>query len=432
MPLTDRFYNISKKQSVLLVALEKYVRLLCGFFVTAVIARVLGTEGFGVLSYSLSIVFLLNSIASFGLEGVVPREIVNAEERRGRIISAAITIRVLFGVLAVSIGLLYGLWFLEQGELQNVLILLCFLSLFQSHNLIQVCLNSSFENFFSVAFVMLLQLSFFGGKLAYCYIGISVEDFALILLLENSMQFFVLTWYLYRRNYIELHWIDLKKDVVALGKSAAPMVLSGLIITLYNRLDQIMIFNMLGAEQSGQYASAARLAEGVGYVMSIAVTSVFPLVVDVVKDKNSSEYFKKYFRFVFFLLLALSVGVGFFSGVLIDLVYGTQFEQAKTVLPLMLYSVMFSCIGVIATQWLVVEHKQIYRLHRSVIGLSLNVVLNFILIPYYGILGGAIATLVSQIFSAYISNLLIPKIRFIFKIQTEAFLGIKLNERCSS
>jgi PST family polysaccharide transporter len=86
-------------------------------------------------------------------------------------------------------------------------------------------------------------------------------------------------------------------------------------------------------------------------------------------------------------------------------------------------------LGVAANGWLIAENLQRIALYRTLLGVVANIGLNFLLIPFFGIVGSALATLISQAVTAYVSNLFSAKTRMLFFMQTRALLGFSVFRR---
>jgi len=122
------------------------------------------------------------------------------------------------------------------------------------------------------------------------------------------------------------------------------------------------------------------------------------------------------------IAIIIAIPTLFLSEFIIDLLYGESYRMAAPILSLHIWTGIFIFMGIVSNKWFVAENLQIYSFYRTLLGVSINILLNYILIPKYGIIGAAIATLISQIFASYIFNLTNIKLRHIFILQTNAFL----------
>jgi Na+-driven multidrug efflux pump len=80
---------------------------------------------------------------------------------------------------------------------------------------------------------------------------------------------------------------------------------------------------------------------------------------------------------------------------------------------------VFVFLGVASAKWFLVENLQMLSLQRAIYGMITNIILNFILIPKYGIQGAAFATLVSQAISTYIIDFFHIKTRKMFYMKSK-------------
>jgi O-antigen/teichoic acid export membrane protein len=99
--------------------------------------------------------------------------------------------------------------------------------------------------------------------------------------------------------------------------------------------------------------------------------------------------------------------------------YGPEYADAADVLKIYVISGIFAYTGTALYYWLLTENKQRYGLIRAIIGAVINVLLNWLFIPVWGIKGAAFATLISEFFGSYISSLLTKSTFPAFKMQTK-------------
>ena len=113
-------------------------------------------------------------------------------------------------------------------------------------------------------------------------------------------------------------------------------------------------------------------------------------------------------------LLGLIVGIFFtiFGGIVIRILYGEAFGSAVNPLRIIIWSTLFAMIGSArGSTWIVAENYNAYSKYYAIFGSIVNISLNLLLIPEYGTVGAAMATLVSQITVAFIAPSFFPKTR---------------------
>jgi O-antigen/teichoic acid export membrane protein len=184
---------------------------------------------------------------------------------------------------------------------------------------------------------------------------------------------------------------------------------------------------MLGDREVGLYSAAMKLVEVWYFIPMIITQSVFPAIVNA--KKVSEELYHKRLQQLFSLLIwtaiLISIPIFLFSHQIIYLFYGGEFKEASNVLKITIWASLFVSIGVGTGQWFLTENLQNLVFYRTLYGAITNVILNFILIPYFGIIGASIATIVSFALAAYFSLLFNKKSLKIFKVISTAFLHTK-------
>jgi O-antigen/teichoic acid export membrane protein len=168
------------------------------------------------------------------------------------------------------------------------------------------------------------------------------------------------------------------------------------------KIDQIMIMDLLNSRAVGEYAAAVKISEAWYFIPTIIMTSLFPAILSA---KNDHEKFTNRLKLIFKLMiiisLAISIPMTFLSKYLIILLYGNSYEPSGDVLMIHIWSSIFVFIGVANSKWFIAENLQKYYILNTTIGAILNIVLNYLFIPKYGIIAAAWATLISQFFAAY-------------------------------
>jgi O-antigen/teichoic acid export membrane protein len=200
------------------------------------------------------------------------------------------------------------------------------------------------------------------------------------------------------------------------------------------KVDQIMIKQMLGSIQVGEYAAAARLSEAWYFIPVVICSSLFPAIINAKKisDKLYYERLQKLYDIMVWGSIVIIIPVTLSSEWLIAITYGSEYSRSAGVLVIHIWASIFVFLGVASSSWFIVENLQKYSFYRSLMGACLNIVLNFLLIPRYGVYGAAISTLAAQFIAVYFCNALHPKLRVTFKLQTNAILlpfrgrGLKL------
>lgn len=389
------------------IVLDRALRFSIGFLLTIWIARYFGPSGFGLLSFAIAWVALFSAFGNLGLEGIVIRDLVARPGREGYILGTAAFLRICGGLMVVIMGVLgYGISF-GWGDEQSlaIVLVLTFSQVFLSAEVIDYWLSSRVE----YKYVFRARIGAFAVsaliKTVLLLQGTSIFWIATVTLLEALLTSCLLLNEWWRHPHRVKGWQVSGESARELLRSAWPNLLSGIAIMIYMRIDQVMIGSLLSKESVGIYTAAVRLSE-VWYVVPLAVAqSALPGIVASRKAKDGS-YEEKLIRLVAVLfwpavLLAAFMTIG--APFLIEFFFGVEYHAAGTVLQIHLWAGVFVAMGVAIGPWFLAEDLLRINLARTVTGAGVNIVLNLLLIPHFGIKGAAWATVISYFVSSYAS-----------------------------
>jgi O-antigen/teichoic acid export membrane protein len=206
-------------------------------------------------------------------------------------------------------------------------------------------------------------------------------------------------------------------------KDSWPLIFSAIVVMIYMRIDQIMIKEMLGEYEVGIYSAAVRLSEAFYFIPVLVTASLIPAILNA--KKQSEQLYKirlqRLYTFMVWFAIGIALPMTFLGDWLILLLFGQAYQEAGQVLVIHIWALMFVFLGVASGKWLLAENLPMIAFLRTFLGATINVILNFILIPRYGVQGAAIATLISQVFAAFLYDLFDRRARFIFKQKLLAF-----------
>lgn len=170
--------------------------------------------------------------------------------------------------------------------------------------------------------------------------------------------------------------------------------------TIYLNLDTTMLGILKTNKEVGYYAVAIKMTKIVIPLITSLGVVLTPGIIKNISEKNQEKLFKNidyYLDFIIAFTLPIIIILNFTSKNLILLFSGDEYLIATFSMKIMLPIILFiSLSGLCAAQILIPLGKEKKILNISIIGLLLNVLLNFLLIPKYSIVGAAIATLISE------------------------------------
>ncbi|MCM8832070.1 MAG: flippase [Candidatus Omnitrophica bacterium] len=409
---------------------EKVFRIVVSLFVGVWVARYLGPEKFGLLSYAQSFVALFSAIATLGLDQIVVRELVKDESRRDELLGTSFWLKVM-GALATLVVIAIAINFTSNDFYTNILIfIIASGTIFQAFNIIDMYFQAKVMGKY---IALANSVSLFVGslfKIALIIYNAPLITFAIAFVFDS----FVLALgyiYFYVKNlsvYNLFNFKFRKETAIALLKDSWPLILSGLVTMIYMRIDQVMIKEMLNAEAVGQYAAAVRISEAWYFIPMVISSSLFPAIINAKKQSEELYYarLQRLYDLMVWIAISVALPMTFLSDWVVNLLYGEEYSQAGKVLMIHIWAGVFTALLIASGKWFIAENLQYLAFRRNFIGMTINVILNFILIPIYGIIGAAISTLISQLSAAYISDLFNKKTRIMFKMKTRSLLMINI------
>jgi len=226
------------------------------------------------------------------------------------------------------------------------------------------------------------------------------------------------------RGYSPWLWPWSSPLAKTLLKESWPLILSGLTVMIYMRIDQIMLGQMVGDKAVGLYSAATRISE-VWYFIPMAIASSVSPAIYAAKEVSEALYYqriKQLIRMLVLISLVISVPMSFMSSTLITILFGNGYSEAGKILAIHIWASLFVFMGVATSPWFIAEGLTEFSFHRTLIGAVVNVVLNFLLIPSYGGIGAAIATVIAYAIAAFLANGLNSKTHRIFIIQLKSLI----------
>jgi O-antigen/teichoic acid export membrane protein len=408
------------------------VRMATGLWVGIWVARYLGPTQYGLFSYALAFAALFGSVAKLGLDNIVVRDLVHEPLQRNVFMGTAFRLKLLgsiamLGVIAVAVQ------FTANDAITNLYILIIAGgAIFQSVEVIDFYFQSRvLSNVVSICKLVQLLIS----SLIKIYLIVISADllwFVLVCLIDQ-ITLSVALYVAYRRQNLGRFFKHFSWSVARkmLGDSW-PLIMSGLVIMIYMRIDQIMIKEILGEKEVGIYTAAVRLSEVWYFIPMLITSSFFPSIVNA--KKVSNELYLSRLQKIFTFLVWVSIFIACLATLLghwiVIFFYGREYQEASQVLMIHTWGGVFVALGVASSSWYVSENLQRYAFYRTASGAVLNIVLNLVLIPKYGISGAAIATVIAQFMAGLFFDLLTPRTRVIFvmKIKTLVFAGFLLRK----
>ena len=397
------------------LALEKLVTIVLNLSIGIYVIRYLGADNFGKLSYCLSLVGMFGAIAKLGLDSIVVRTLVKEEESAPEILGTAFVLKLISSLITIILIACVVFTLNKDPQTHWITIVIAFSLVFRSAEVVDFWFQSKVlsKSIVVVRSIKLIVSS--AAKLVFIFLGLPLGAFAWLLLVDEIVQAVGIFWiYLKytRRSGIERtnKWKLNFARAMKLLEDSWPLILSGVMVTIYMKIDQVMLGNMASNEAVGNYAAAVRFSE-IWYFFPTAIcASVFPAIIRA-KQKSKQEYYDKLqqlYDLMAWMSLAIAFAMTFASDNLINVLLGAEYTEAGQILAWHIWASPFVFLGVARSQWLIAENLTKLSFATTSLGTIVNVLLNLWLIPIYEGTGAAIATVISYAVAAYFASMVYP------------------------
>ncbi|WP_204140058.1 flippase [Halomicronema sp. CCY15110] len=403
----------------------KVLRMVISLFVGTWIARYLRPEGFGQLQYALVLVSFFDPLSTIQMGQVVTRDLVRHPENSSLILGTAFVLQWVGGILAASLCV-FGVQFLapDQPLIQLLVSIIALKCLFNS---LQPIANW-FESWVASKYVVMAEHGVFLLivllKCGLVMTQATVVAFAIVIALESMLYALALAYFYLRQHQSIRTWRTNFASLKYLLRESWPLVLSSTAVVIYLNIDQLMLGNMIDKSAVGIYASAANLSEATAFLPVIIGSSLFPRIIQSrqlapsVYRRRLQQYYDLNTAIAYSLILVLLPTSGF----IMTHLYGAEYQAGIPIFAVHILASLFTYLGIAQSKWIVTEGLQRYNFYARFTGLMVNIVLNLVLIPRYGGMGAAIATLISYAIGGYLFFGLLPATRSNAYLMTKALL----------
>ncbi|RZL45984.1 MAG: flippase, partial [Pedobacter sp.] len=325
-----------------------------------VVASYLLPERNGLLNSSISYTYLFAALASLGLDTFIVKELHQFPAKRDTILGTSFLLKTVAGLLCLPLIFLFWLSFPLTDIPYLFILVLSFSGVFQSLTII----DSYFQSEVKSKYIMQVQIV---GNIVSAIIKL-----ALVFVFSAELVYFIYAYvfdilllsvgYLivYRNQGLNiLAWKFDKELAKKLLQLSWPLIISGIMVSVYMKIDVIMLKEILGekgASASGAYATVVMFSEALNFVPVVIVSSLFPAILNARRD--DPERYKKRLQNLFDLMIWLSLSFAIFISIGSPIIYKLfkpEYAAAAPVLSVHVWGSMFVFLGVASSQFLITE-----------------------------------------------------------------------------
>ncbi|MDF1610891.1 flippase [Stygiobacter electus] len=385
-------------------------------FIAIVFAiRILGVENYGMFSSILAVVSILSKLVDFGIEPIIFREL-SKDNKSFHLFNSSLNLRFLFFVLLViGYNLVAPFLNLTKNEilLSNILF---FTIVFSAKTfVVRELLSTPFKTNLKMHYPMILSLvdnllllalivaiKFIKEPLIYFTIAYTV----------SNLPGFILSFYFLKKKFNYVYEFTFYNSKWLL-KESLPMLGFVILTNIFLQIDIIILNSMKGSYEVGIYSAGVRLTMPLSIIPNAIVMTIFPKLVQKLKDNESTEYLTNFvIKILLFISFSMAAVFSFESKEIVNLLFGKQYIASSLSASILYWCQVFIFFSTYSLSFLIASNNQKYNFIYSLIQVVVNVFLCIFLIPDYSYFGAAIAKLAASFLSFIFVLIALNKLNF--------------------
>lgn len=390
----------------------KIVQSLLNFVIGLITARYLGPSNYGVINYVASVVAFAMPIMQLGLKHTLIKEFVQSPDQEGAILGTSMMLNIVSSIFCM-VGSVAFVMVANAGETETIVVCILYslTLLFNATEMTQYWFQAKLLSKYPSIAALIAYIVVALYKAYLLITQKSVVWFAF----SNVIDYFLISIILmviYRKvgkQRLSVNW-RLGKALLSRSKY---YIIPSLMVVIFQHTDRIMIKLMLGETETGFYSAAITCIGISGFVFSAIIDSARPIILEE-KERDYALYEKRVIQLygvITALSLAQCIGMTLLAKPIVTLLYGDEYSKTAGILAVAVWYITFGHYGSVRNIWILAENKQQYLTGINITGAIANVILNFCLIPIWGGVGAAAASVVTQFFTNVIIGFILKPIR---------------------
>lgn len=396
------------------VTSSQVITNLCAFIWTILIARYLGVNDYGILSFAISFTAILAMGTDIGMSTFTTRELSKDREKTHKFINNVIPFKIvlsigLFLIVAIVLFVLgYDKLIIEVSlimVIENVFI--CMINFI--NGVFQAYENQKYYAIGSMIYSILLVIFTFG----ILFFDLGLIAVAISYTLAYFFNLAYVSFHLNKKfgfpkfEYDFPFWIQTAKRSIPFG-------LSLFFYTIYFYIDVVMIQFFSGDFGAGIYNASYKIISVFAAFYVIYTAVIFPLMSKLYAENTNllKISFEQSIKYSVLILLPISIGVYFYSPTIINLIYGSEYALASTSMQILIWTIIFLFITGVTSSLLNAIDKEVAVTKIYIIAAIFNIVLNYFAISLWSYNGAALTTVLSIILTLSLMLLLISKTEY--------------------
>lgn len=407
---------------------EQITQLIASLVVGVALARYLGPTDFGLLNFVLAMVALVVPFAGLGLNHILTKDLVTRPEIEGALLGTVAALTLSGGILAtVVMATWLAIFPIEHASLTFYILLIVATRCVSVFGFLQFWfLAKDMQGYYSRTRIATMT-GFAGLRLVMLLLNASLDAFLVLAAAEAVFEGLrAILAYLSKRHLVVRWRFDFALARNLLGRSW-PMIVGGVTGVIYLKLDIVMLSSMRSAEVAGIYSVASRLSEIWYVVPGVLLSAAFPPLLRL-RASDQARYRMRIQDLLDLMAaagMAIAVVTCLLAPYIVSLLFGEAYAAAAPILMVHVWAGVFIFMRAVLSKWILAEGLYTLSLCTQASGALMNVFLNVLLIPEYGGMGAAVATLISYSVASYFSLILFPSTKPMFWNMTKALFWVR-------
>lgn len=369
------------------------------FVIAILLARYLGVTDYGTYAFAIAFVFFFSIIIDLGLGPLLMREIARDKSKADKYLSNVFIIKLITSALSFAlIALVINLTKDAQSTIYAVYLAAAIMILFNFCGFFQGVFIAFERMQYNILFLILLRALSLVGVIIALSLGWGLLPVMIVL---GCAHFLTL---IFTSSFVLKRFVHLSFDIdfelwKSLIKRALPFALMAVFILIYFQIDRVMLSYMVSDAAVGLYVAACNLAFAFMFISVSISIAIFPAISRLYGEDNDTALaiYRASFKYLLAIGLPIAIGTILLAPVIIKVVYGQGYLGSVSALQVVACVLPFMYITQQAGVLAAVRREKILAWLTGLAAV-VNIAMNLALIPIWGIIGAALATLITTIF----------------------------------
>lgn len=374
------------------------------FVGTSFVSKRIGASWQGILAYDQAVLAILVSFSTLGMSGIIINELVMKKET-DEVMGTYLYVKIWSSVVFFAVGYLW-LCFGGNREEKEIYLILSPMLLFSGLDIYSYFFQADLSSQIYIKYVSGIRVFLAFLKILLSYAKVDIYFLFILVSIENLSPLIIGFW-VYKRKY----GVKIKRNKVyegELSKKSRILIIAEMAVVLYNRADQVMVKMLSGNREGGIYSVAVIFAEAWFFIPCAIGNNMYGYIskIDGQPESTKERFWIGYFAVMNGISLIFIVIIVLFSKPCVWLFFGEEYMEAVKPMKLYALSGMFNALNMARVNFLISNKRYRFESFSISLGAVLNIFLNFLFIPYFGIQGAAWATVIASMVNVVLSNFL--------------------------